>query len=151
MKCRFILALLALLTLFAGSSAFSQAVVTLPPMSTITFAPGSTVSTVAGQMAPGGRNVYYVPAKAGQTLSVSVTSTANGITFQVYRPDATLAKGADGLAMVTGQTLPDAGPSDNAKAWIGALPRDGNYLVLVGTCGTGVVAPTPYSLVVSLQ
>lgn len=150
MRRRIAAPVLALLPLFAGS-AFAQAVVTLPPMSTITFAPGSTVSTVAGQMAPGGRNVYYVPAKAGQTMSVSVSSAASGITFQVYRPDTTVAKGADGQTLVTGPTLPDAGPNDNAKAWIGALPRDGNYLVLVGTSGSGVPAPTPYTLVVSLQ
>jgi hypothetical protein len=150
MQRRLIASLLACSALFAGS-ALAQAVVTLPPMSAITFAPGSTTSTTAGQIAPGGRNVYYVLAKAGQTLSVSVSSTAASITFQVYPPDATLAKGADGVALVTGRALPDAGPSDNAKAWIGAIPRDGNYLIVVAMSAGGGSVPAPYNLAVSLQ
>ena len=81
---------------------------------------------------------------------IHVSSTASGITFQVYPPDATLAKGADGVALVTGRALPDAGPSDNAKAWIGAVPRDGNYLILVAMSAGGGSAPAPYNLAVSL-
>ena len=83
-------------------------------------------------------------------MNVSIAPAASGATFQVFHSDATLEKGADGMAIVKGRTLPDAGPSDNAKAWIGAIPRDGNYLVLV-TMGPGAAAPAPYSLTVSLQ
>jgi hypothetical protein len=150
MQTRFAAPLLSLLVLLAGS-ALGQSVLTLPPMTTITFTPGSTTSTLAGQVAPGGRNVYYVLAKAGQSLSVSVASTANAITFQVFPPEATLEKGADGVAVVTGRTLPDAGPSDNAKAWIGAIPRDGNYLILVSMSAGSASPPSPYNLTVSLQ
>jgi hypothetical protein len=150
MQSRFAAPLLAFLVLLA-SSALGQSVVTLPPMTTITFTPGSTTSTLAGQVAPGGRNVYYVLAKAGQSLSVSVASTANAISFQVFPPEATLEKGADGIALVTGQPLPDAGPSDNAKAWIGAIPRDGSYLILVLMSAGGASVPSPYSLTLSLQ
>lgn len=114
------------MVLIAGP-ALGQSVVNLPPMTAITFAAGSATSTLAGQIVPGGRNVYFVLAKAGQNLSVSVASPNPGVTFQVYPPEATLAKGTDGVAVVAGRALPDAGPSDN-KAWIGALPRDGNYL-----------------------
>ncbi len=145
MKRRVLLAL-ASLPLFTGI-AFGQ-VNTLPPMTAITFAPGSSTSTVTGEAAPGGRNVYYVAAKAGQSLTVTVGS--GPVTFQVFRADATLAKGADGLPVVTGRTLPDAGPSDNAKAWIGAIPQDGNYLILVGQ-PAGAPMPAPYSLSVALQ
>src|SRR5512143_4090938 len=102
-------AFLLALVLLSADSALGQSVVTLPSMSTITFAPGSTTSTSAGQIAPGGRNVYYVLAKAGQNLTISVGSTATTISFQVFTPDATLEKGADGIATVTGRTLPDAG------------------------------------------
>ena len=143
------LAALVLLSL-PTSPAFTQPVGTLPPVSTITFAPGSTVSTVNGQMAPGGRDLYYVPAKAGQTMLVSITSAAD-IAFQVYTPETTLAKGADGSPVVNGATLPNAGPAANAKAWVGAIPRDGNYLITVGSAGGGPPAPTPHSLTVSLQ
>ena len=49
----------------ASAWAIAQPVNTLPGMTTVTFAPGSNTSTLAGQLAPGGRNVYYVQAKAG--------------------------------------------------------------------------------------
>jgi hypothetical protein len=53
--------------------------------------------------------------------------------------------------LITGKTLPDAGPNDNAQAWVGAIPRDGKYLITVGAGASGPAAPTPYSLTVSLQ
>src|SRR6185503_4254431 len=96
----------------ASTRAIAQPVNTLPGMTTVTFPPGSNTSTLAGQLSPGGRNVYYVQAKAGQTLMVSVMPVATGVSFQVFKADATLAKGADGLPVVTGGTLPDAGPTD---------------------------------------
>ena len=120
-------------------------------MTAITFAAGSATSTLAGQIVPGGRNVYFVLAKAGQNLSVSVASPNPGVTFQVYPPEATLAKGTDGVAVVAGRALPDAGPSDNAKAWIRALLRDGNYLILVTVSAGTAAAPFPYNLTVALQ
>ena len=135
----------------ASAQAIAQAVNNLPGMTTVTFAPGSNTSTLAGQLAPGGRAVYYVQAKAGQTLMVSVMPVATGVTFQVFKADATLAKGADGLPVVTGGTLPDAGANDNATAWIGAIPRDGNYLILVAMRPAQAAPPSPYNLTVSLQ
>lgn len=136
---------------FASVRAFAQPVNPLPGMTTVTFPPGSTTSTLAGQLAPGGRNVYYVQAKAGQTLMVSVMPVATGVSFQVFKADASLAKGADGLAVVSGGTLPDAGPTDNATAWIGAIPRDGNYLILAAMRPGPAGPPSPYNLTVSLQ
>jgi hypothetical protein len=135
----------------ASTRAIAQPVNTLPGMTTVTFPPGSNTSTLAGQLAPGGRSVYYVQAKAGQTLMVSVMPVATGVSFQVFKADASLAKGADGLAVVTGGTLPDAGPTDNATAWIGAIPRDGNYLILAVMRPGPAGPPSPYNLTVSLQ
>jgi hypothetical protein len=120
-------------------------------MTTVTFPPGSSTSTLAGQLAPGGRTVYYVQAKAGQTLMVSVMPVATGVSFQVFKADASLAKGSDGLPVVSGGTLPDAGPTDNATAWIGAIPRDGNYLILAAMRPGPAGPPSPYNLTVSLQ
>lgn len=136
---------------FASARAVAQPVNTLPGMTTVTFPPGSSTSTLPGQLAPGGRSVYYVQAKAGQTLMVSVMPVATGVSFQVFKADAGLAKGADGLPVVTGDTLPDAGPTDNATAWIGAIPRDGNYLILVAMRPAAAATPSPYNLTVSLQ
>ena len=134
-----------------SARALAQSVNTLPGMTTVTFPPGSNSTTIAGQLAPGGRSVYYVQAKAGQTLMVSVMPVATGISFQVFKANAGLAKGADGMPVVTGGTLPDAGPSDNATAWIGAIPQDGNYLILVAMRPAPAPTPSPYNLTVSLQ
>lgn len=122
----------------------------LPAMTTITFPAGQNTSTVTGEAPPGGRNAYYVQAKAGQTLMVSVGQAAAGIAFQVFKADAALARGADGQPVVTGGTLPDAGPKDEARAWIGAVPHDGNYLILVTMGGVAGGPPGGYSLTVSL-
>ncbi len=138
--------------LLPALAAVAQPVNTLPGTTVVTFAPGKNASTLAGQSAPGGRSVYYVQAKAGQTLMVSVMPLATGVSFQVFKADARVAKGADGLPVVTGATLPDAGPTDNATAWIGSIPSDGNYLILVSSMRpTGTATPSPYDLTVSLR
>ena len=121
----------------------------LPPIRTITFSAGSPLSTVNGQMVPGCCDLYAVPAKSGQTLLVSVAAEG-AVTFRVYAPDTTVAKTADGKPQIEGRTLPDAGADDNAKAWVGALPRSGSYLIAVYMVDTGP-ALSPYSLTVSLQ
>ena len=99
--------LVLLLSPFAGYPASTQPVVTLPPVSTITFTPGSIVTTTNGRLTPGGRDLYYVAAKAGQTLLVSVAAEGN-VTFQVYPPETTLAKAADGRPLITGKALYDS-------------------------------------------
>ena len=147
MKFLAALAALALLPL----AALAQSVTALPPMSVITFKAGSNQSTMTGQSVPGGRDLYYVKAKAGQTMSVSITSAAANITFQIYNPETTVARAADGSTLVTGKTLPDAAGSGNAQAWVGAIPRDGNYLITVDSAPGAPLPPTPYSLTVSLQ
>lgn len=116
-------------------------------MSTITFDPGSSTATVSGQAQPGGRTLYYVAAQAGQTMTVTL-NPAGGLAFQVYRPDTTIARAADGSLLITGRTLPDAGSGDNAQAWMGALPTAGNYLIVVGTTGA---AGAVFSLTVTLN
>ena len=121
----------------------------LPTIATITFAPGSTLSTVDGRMVPGCCDLYYVPAKAGQTLLVSVAAKGE-VTFRVFRPETTVAKAADGKLQFAGTTLPEAGADDNAKAWVGALPQGGKYLIAVAMADRGTML-SPYTLTVSLQ
>jgi hypothetical protein len=121
----------------------------LPPVHTITFSAGSPLTTVSGQMVPGCCDLYAVPAKAGQTLLVSIAAEGE-VTFRVYAPDTTVSKTADGKPQIEGRTLPNAGADDSAKAWVGALPRSGTYLIAVSMVDTGP-ALSPYSLTVSLQ
>jgi hypothetical protein len=98
----------------------------------------------------GGSELYYVVAKAGQTLLVSVAAGEGDVSFLVYAPDASIAKAADGKTIIHGRTLPDAGSNDNAKAWVGAISRSGNYLVAV-TMGEAGAVLSDFSLTVSLQ
>jgi hypothetical protein len=146
---RFSLSVFLFLLSFLAEHTLGQPAPTLPPINTITFAPGSPLSTVSGQMVPGCCDLHSVPAKAGQTMLVLVAADAE-VTFRVYGPDSTVGKAADGKLLIEGKTLPDAGPDDNAKAWVGALPRTGNYLIAVAMADKGPVV-SPYSLTVSLQ
>jgi hypothetical protein len=120
-----------------------------PPLSTITFAPGAAVTTVTGKVVLGGSELYAVQVRAGQTLLVSVTAQAE-VTFQVFAPDATLGRRADGQPEVTGTTLPNAGPHDDAKAWVGAIGRTGRYLIAVSMGEQGPVL-ADFALTVSVQ
>lgn len=128
--------------------ALGQGVTSLPAISTIVFKPGATTATVSGRVVPGGRTLYYVAAQAGQTMTVTL-NPVSGLAFQIYRPDTTIARAADGSPLITGKTLPDVGPGDNAQAWIGAIPSSGNYLITVAP--TGTAGPSSYSLTVILQ
>lgn len=139
--------IVALLVTVLPLAALAQAPSSLPPMTTITFERGSSTATVNGQVQPGGRTLYYVAAQAGQTMTASLNPAA-GLAFQVYRPDTTIARAADGSPLITGRTLPDAGSGDNAQAWMGALPATGNYLITVGPTGP---AGALFSLTITLQ
>ena len=77
-------------------------------------------------------------------------SAEGDVTFQVYGPETTVAKAADGKSLIQGRTLPNAGVDDNAKAWVGAIPRSGSYLLVLAMPENGPVL-SPYSLTVSLQ
>jgi hypothetical protein len=122
----------------------------VPPPTPITFPAGSTLTTVTGQVVLGGSDLYYVAAKAGQTMLVSIAAAEGDISFLVYAPDVSIARAADGKAVIRGATLPDAGRDDHAKAWVGVVPRRGNYLIAV-TMGEAGPVLGDYSLTVSLQ
>ena len=144
----FALPLLAALSL--SSVAPAQPVDSLPAMNAVSFA-GARAPTLAGELPPGGKALYTVQAKAGQTLMVSVMPVSTGLSFQVFRSEATVAKAANGQPLVMGGTRPDAGPSDQARAWIGAIPRDGVYYVLLSRDAAAATSPAAYTLSFSLQ
>ncbi len=96
-------ALVALLLL--PLAAFARAVTALPPISAITFAPGSTTATMNRQMVPGGRDLYYPQAKAGQTMNVALSSAAP-LTFQVYDSEPAVTRAADGSPLIADRTCP---------------------------------------------
>lgn len=151
MNRRLVLFALPVAAAFSLSSlATAQPVDNLPAMTTVSLS-GSASRTLAGELPPGGKALYTVQAKAGQTLMVSVMPVSTGLTFQVFRSEATVARAANGQPLVMGGTLPDAGPNDQARAWIGAIPRDGIYYVLLSRDAAAAPAPSAYNLTFSLQ
>jgi hypothetical protein len=113
----------------ALSSLFAQGV-----KKKIQFARGSSSATVKGGVVRGDRDRYYLGAKKGQTMSVNITSEEDNAVFQVYLPGEENA-------------LPGAGDGDDAKDWSGELPRDAEYVIVVG----GTRGNATYALKVSIE
>jgi hypothetical protein len=121
-----ILTLLAILALSANLS-FAEGI-----KRKITFKRGSNSATVKGSVVRGDRDEYTLGAKAGQTMTVTITSLENNAVFQIYR-------GANALE--------GAGEGDDATSWTGDLPSDGTYKIIVG----GTRGNASYTLKVAVK
>lgn len=97
----------------------------------IQFQPGGTTATVQGKTATPGEDRFAVRALAGQTMSVSVTSSQGPVILIIY--------GADGNVLI----------SDHAgtSTWSGALPTTQDYYIDTRSIGSDVV---PFSLQVTI-
>lgn len=73
----------------------------------------------SGSVIRGEQARHTVSAKAGQTLSVDVTSDEDNAVFQIYLPGEK-------------STLPGAGETDDATKFSGPVPTDGEYIIVVG-------------------
>lgn len=100
----------------------------------IRFARGGSSATVEGAVVRGERAVYLLRARAGQQMRVRVASPENNAVFQLHSPGG-------------GGTLPGAGETDDATTWSGALPRSGDYRIVVG----GTRGNASYSLHVAIR
>jgi hypothetical protein len=100
----------------------------------IRFARGSSSAAVEGAVLRGERAVYLVGARAGQQMRVRVTSPEENAVFQLHAPGK-------------GGTLRGAGETDDATAWSGALPRTGDYRIVVG----GTRGNASYTLHVTIR
>ena len=98
---------------------------------TIRFSPGSDSSTVQESVIRGERDIYYITAKAGQTLEISISAVEHNAVFSVYQPGA-VAEEKEGYTEINGKALPKAGETDDATKWKGTLPVSGKYLIVVG-------------------
>ena len=116
----------------------------LPDIPTIQVPAGG--ATVTGQVAAGGRALYYVSANSLQAMSVTVASPGNNAIFQVYDAGASLT-GTTASPVINGTTLSGAGAADASMAWIGVIPQNGRYLIAVDTKG----GPANYTLTVQFQ
>jgi hypothetical protein len=105
----------------------------LPAIKPIFFATGSTRGTVGGHVLRGVRDLYSLTAAQGQVLTVTITAPDDNAVFQIYEPDTTVARDAEGLLAFKGKALHAAEDGDDATRWSGRLPRSGPYLIVVGS------------------
>ena len=92
-------------------AAFRQPVGLLQRMS---FAPGADSGTVGGAVLLGATDQWYLTARAGQQMDVTVSSVEANSTFDVFGPD--------GAALTA--------PGERTT-WSGPLPQDGDYRIAI--------------------
>jgi hypothetical protein len=85
----------------------------------IRFPRGSTSTVIEGAVIRGEMDRYILGAKAGQQMSVRITSLEDNAAFHIYVPGFK-------------KTLDGAGETDDATLWTGKLPASGDYMIVVG-------------------
>ncbi len=100
----------------------------------VRFARGTSSTTITGAVIRGDRDRYYVGAKKGQTMTVSIKSEEDNAVFQIY------LSGEE-------ESLPGAGDGDDAMKWSGELPADSEYVIVVG----GTRGNASYTLTISVK
>jgi hypothetical protein len=100
----------------------------------VRFAKGTSSITIREAVVRGDRDRYYIGAKAGQRMSVKITSVEKNAVFQIY------FHGEE-------ESLPGAGEEDDATNWSGQLPIDNEYVIVVG----GTRGNATYALTISIK
>jgi hypothetical protein len=100
----------------------------------VRFAKGTSSTTIKGGVVRGERNRYYIGAKAGQKMTVKITSLEKNAVFQIYY------RGEE-------ESLPGAGDGDDATHWSGELPIANEYVIVVG----GTRGNASYTLTISIK
>jgi hypothetical protein len=100
----------------------------------VRFARGTSSATITGAVIRGDRDRYYVGAKKGQTMTVSIKSEEDNAVFQIYLAGEQ-------------ESLPGAGDGDDAMKWSGELPIDNEYVIVVG----GTRGNATYTLTISVK
>ncbi len=98
------------------------------------FARGRSGVTVQDALVRGETRIWRFSANAGQRTTLKLAALERNAVFQIWGPGARLPS-APGKG-IEGQTLPGAGPDDQATQWSERLPETGDYLIEVaGTRG----------------
>jgi hypothetical protein len=114
---------------FAVSSLSAQGV-----KKKVRFAKGTSSITIREAVVRGDRDRYYVGAKAGQKMTVKITSVEKNAVFQIYFAGEQ-------------ESLPGAGDGDDAMRWSGELRADNEYVIVVG----GTRGNATYALTISIK
>lgn len=128
MKARILITTFALLLSLAISVVTSADIT-----SRIRFAKGKSSATVSGSVVRGDSENFIVRAKAGQKMTVKITSLEDNAVFQIEGPD--------------GEYLEGAIPGDDTMNFSDSLPLKGDYKIVVG----GTRGNTTYKLTVSIK
>lgn len=121
------------LLLFAGIFVFSQIAEAEGRTKRIKFAKGKSSTTISYSVIRGEVDTYILGAKAGQRMSVKITSLEKNAVFQIESP--------------SGEYLENAGEGDDQTNWSGRLPDNGDYRIIVG----GTRGNATYKLTVSIR
>ena len=114
--------LLVLMFLLVNVFAFSPLATADGITKRIKFARGKSSAVLSNSVIRGDEDTYIVGAKAGQKMSVKITSVESNAAFFIEKPG--------------GGYLKNAGEGDDQTAWTGTLPGDGDYKIIVaGTRG----------------
>ena len=83
----------------------------------VKFARGKSSAVLSNSVIRGDEDTYIVGAKAGQKMSVKVSSVERNAVFFIEKPG--------------GGYLENAGEGDGHTVWRGTLPSDGDYKIIV--------------------
>jgi hypothetical protein len=100
----------------------------------IRFQRGKSTAVIENAVVRGDRDRYLLGARAGQSMSVRITSLERNAVFTVYRPGGQRA-------------LAGTEEGKDAVRWSGRLPATGDYEILVG----GTRGNASYTLTVSIR
>lgn len=100
----------------------------------IRFKPGTSSAVHTGTVERGDRDEYRLTAKAGQEMTVRISSIEDNAVFQIYQTKG--MKALDGAA-----------EGEDAMSWQGKLPASGKYTIVVG----GTRGNTSYKLEVTIK
>jgi len=100
----------------------------------VRFAKGTSSITIREAVIRGDQDRYYIGAKAGQKMTLKITSLEKNAVFQIYFAGEQ-------------ESLPGAGEGDDATHWSGELPANNEYVIVVG----GTRGNASYALTISIK
>lgn len=106
-----------------GALLASAGAVLARPMPQVRFPRGASGVTLQGAVARGETNDYPLGARAGQFMTVNISSPENNAVFQIWAP--------------SDEAMDGASEGDDATVWSGELPLNGTYTITVGTTRGG--------------
>jgi len=115
-----------LLVLASTAGLFSEAQAGVKE--TLRFAKGKSYGIAENTVIRGERDYYFITARAGQTMAVTVSSEEENAVFDVYAPGARIVMD-DGMETIEGEALDNAVEQQD---WQGELPNSGRYTLVVG-------------------